>query len=134
MPRLILVRLEDVPATLPLVTEWLHVVWGRGSRMPFKELTRRLIAGDYQLWLVRDDNTMAIVVTEIFETNTGRTGRITGLAGRDRKQWIHLIADLEEWMRGQGCVRSRIFGRKGWLEEDALAEYRTVSVVLEKEL
>jgi hypothetical protein len=57
---------------------------------------------------------------------------ILGLGGAGMKQWLHLIEDIEQYARDEGCARMRIEGRRGW--QRALPEYQRTGVILERRL
>ncbi|WP_342712175.1 hypothetical protein AAFG13_12535 [Bradyrhizobium sp. B124] len=48
------------------------------------------------------------------------------------KRWLPLLDGIEAYARDEGCVRVRIYGRKGWLR--VLDRYREKHVILDKDL
>jgi hypothetical protein len=52
--------------------------------------------------------------------------------GRDRDEWLPLLAGLERYAKAEDCKAMRIFGRRGW--ERVLPDYKAARVLLEKEL
>jgi hypothetical protein len=52
--------------------------------------------------------------------------------GRDRDEWLPLLAGLERYAKAEDCKAMRIFGRRGW--ERLLPDYKAARVLLEKEL
>ena len=52
--------------------------------------------------------------------------------GRDRGEWLPLLAGLERYAKSENCQAMRIFGRRGW--ERLLPDYKPARVLLQKEL
>jgi hypothetical protein len=122
-------RLAEVwPAVEPLLTPALK----RGGEMTMQGLVEALRDGRFVLWLAWSGRLEAAAVTEVADTIAGRVCCIVACGGRDRARWLDLRADLETYARRAGCVRMRIYGRKGWLR--ALPDFRAARVILEKEL
>lgn len=104
---------------------------------PAAELYRRAAAGILTLWAAwspAENSVVAIAGTEIHRKPSGRTGLVIAMAaGRDHRQWIHLVAALERFGAAQGCDFVEIRGRPGWAR--LLPQYRAKpGVVLTKEL
>ena len=85
----------------------------------------------------------AAAVTQLSELNGARFCSIVACGaspskpaarrrGRDRDEWLPLLAGLEHYARAESCKAMRIFGRRGW--ERLLPDYKAARVLLEKEL
>ena len=101
------------------------------------ETVRRLAKeGRLQLWIAWDfeaKEALAGAATDVYEGPLRRIGRVVLCGGRLRNLWIHLLAQLEEWARDEGCVALEITGRKGWAR--ALPDgYQATSYTFQKEL
>ena len=86
--------------------------------------------GFNQLWLVRhpNTNTCGAIVTGI------SSGVLEGLivAGDDMPEWIHLLSQIEDWAREQGCSKVRAYTRKGMTKR--MTTYSTRGIIIEKVL
>lgn len=78
------------------------------------------------------ENILAVVVTETVETSEGRKGRIVGIAGSDRGRWMHLLDEIEQDFRAEGCERVQTLARPGFVAD--MPDYRITGVILEKRL
>ncbi len=93
-------------------------------------------SGRMNLWVILDDNgaLMATLAAEKVTYPRKKIARISGLVGRDRKTWLHHLAEFEAWAREQGCDGVQIIARKGWAREDALKGYDLTHYLLERDL
>jgi hypothetical protein len=85
-------------------------------------------------WVAVDDrNTLhAIVLAEVRTYPRVRVCRLVGCAGRDRKQWLPLLSEIERWAASIGCTQMHAEARKGWAGE--LPDYKLTHIILEKDL
>lgn len=129
------------PAAIGVVQGRLASVAERSrGRWTVETLAKDLCADRMQLWLIVDtdgrqtpEDIRGIVITEIFETETGiRICNILAGTGDGAAGWLHLIADLETWARSEGCHRMEAWARKGWARR--LPDYLMTHVKLEKDL
>lgn len=69
-----------------------------------------------QLWLIeKDGHTTGAVVTEVYETQRGRTCAVPYAGGVEMPATIKVVLDtVEAWARSEGCVRLEVDGRRGW--------------------
>lgn len=116
------------PAAAPLVARAL----ARSGEMTLDELARALVEGRFLLWLAWDGALAAAAVTEIAETIAGRVCCIVACGGGNRARWLALRVELERHACRHGCVRMRIYGRRGW--QRILPDYRATRIILEKDL
>ena len=92
-----------------------------------------LAAGQMQLWTIhRAGSPYGAVVTQINATVRGRECVIVLLGGRGMKDWLHLLAEIEDWAQGEGCAAVCVMGRKGW--KRVLTDFRETGVILTKKL
>jgi hypothetical protein len=116
----------------PLVKQLIYIAMKRSDLGSFWYVEQCVLNGSMALWLVRDGQIKAAVVTEIFKNEWGCAGVIVACGGQNMSKWLHLIDGIEDHFRAEGCTKSRIHGRNGW--ERKLPDYRRKRVVLEKEL
>jgi hypothetical protein len=92
--------------------------------------------GRFHLWLGWDaDNKEPIGagVTEIVDFPRMRICFLVLWASdAPREEWIESLQTVEKWAREQGCSKTRLLGRKGWLK--ILPEYRPQYYLLERTL
>jgi len=120
------------PAIKPLLTEACERSRGQFTA---DQAVQQLVNGIWWFWVgVDETNTVkAFAVTEILEFSAGAlVGNILITTGTSRKDWKHLIGDLETWAKDQGCERLQTWARKGWVRE--LPDYKISHVLLERGL
>jgi hypothetical protein len=89
--------------------------------------------GDGLLWLAWDGRTVkAAATTVLTETDANTVCILTACGGEDMRQWLPLLAKIEDYARAEGCGCVRIYGRKGWAR--VLTDYRIEHVILERSL
>lgn len=121
----------------PHVADTVHDVVSRDSTMWDAETVhKRLLSEDMQLWLAVCNGAIAIVVvTEIFETSSGKTCGLPIVGGTHMDVCIETVLDvIEGWARDMGCTRLEGVGRKGWVRVLAPFGWREKSVIIEKAL
>ena len=98
------------------------------------EVGAALAAGQMQLWSIyrRGRGEDGAVVTQLNNTVRGRECLVSLLGGRGLRNWLHLLAEIEDWARGQGCVAMCVMGRKGW--KRVLPDFRETGVILTKDI
>ncbi len=86
------------------------------------------------LWVIAGpDGAQAILGTEIgIEPSGDRTMDIKWLAGRGAHKWMHLLEQLEDVARAEGCTRLEMYARKGWAKH--MPDYKLTRIKLEKDL
>ena len=90
--------------------------------------------GMRQLWLLTqgDVTIVAAGVTCIVALRSGLALKIEHFGGSSLGQWLHLLEELEDYARHQGCKKVMWEGRKGWIR--LLADYEVTAWVMEKRL
>lgn len=118
-------------------------VWG-GVRSLILEAARRgagdifaieddLLNGPNLLWLAWDgEKVLAAAVTSLGIVNNEKICTIVACGGEGWTRFGHLIEGLEKFAKIEGCKRTRINGRRGWLR--ALDGYRETQVTMMKEI
>ena len=72
-----------------------------------------LLTDHNQLWLVGDGKPLGVVVTALLTYPNKKACKVEWLAGERFEEWAHLIGEIEEWARKQGCYGVEIAGRPG---------------------
>ena len=82
---------------------------------------------NWYLWVGLDseDEVKAAMVSRIYPRKT--VFAVCFLAGKDMKDWKHLLNDIEDWAVQNGCTELEIQGRKGWMRE--MKDYEFTDVV-----
>ena len=94
-----------------------------------EDLMEALSDGRQQLWMISNgEKLVAICITEI----VGKICLFFLMIGEGRKNWLHLITEVEDWARTKDCERMRALARPGWAR--VLKDYRKTRIVLEKQL
>lgn len=113
---------------VPFVQKWLNKAFGE---YVLTDIYRMLENGEFHGWLVRKENeAVGLCLTSITAFPQKRILQIVGLAGENVKEWLHLLDEIEDWARLNGCNRITGCGRIGW--EKVLASkgfYRQYSVI-----
>jgi len=133
-PTLNLIPRENIESVQPLIAEHLKSVVerSRGKLTP-DEIVEAFISGKYQLWLIWNGSLLAVGATELTKVASGlKICTIHFLTGENSLSWLHLIGDLEQWAKAQGCGLMKGYMRKGWAKR--LPDYHLTHVSLEKEL
>ena len=91
-----------------------------------------------RLVLVWDDDAnkaSALIGVRMHMRGNDRIGELLWMAGYGRKQWEHLLPELEELLRKAGCVECRPLCRPGWARAVLQKHgYKITHVQMEKSL
>jgi hypothetical protein len=121
-----------------------HVLWGhvahfirrameRGGMGSFADVEHDVLFGNAFLWVATEPGViLAAAVTKVTAPGGKRLCTIVACGGHDWGRFGHLIAHLEQYAADEHCAALEICGRPGWVR--MLAGYRTVKVVIRKEL
>lgn len=124
---------EMVPQIWPHVWERLQKVYQRTDLGRFKKCEEDVFTGRALLWLAwRQPEVLASVVTQIWETERSTVCLILACGGEKAREWLPLMASIEQYARAEGCNKIRIYGRKGWLR--LLPDFHAPFAVIEKDL
>lgn len=83
------------------------------------------------LWLAVDETVIGAGLTSLLADRHGRFCEIVAWGCDDQKRCAHLLAELENYAKDEGCGRIRMVGRKGWRR---LEGYTEKAVIMEKAL
>lgn len=121
-----------------------HKVWPHVARMIRAAVLRTnlshthdveydIMNGDALLWLAWNGQKIeAAASTIIRETDSEKLCVLTACGGENMHRWVPLLELIENWARGEGCKRVRIYGREGWLR--ILQNYKKTHVIVERSL
>lgn len=128
------VELQHIAAVIPHVLDRLGAIVGRsGERYSIKSLIELIARGEFQLWVIGDEHIRGVVLTELFFAPSGKkVASIRAATGDAAEGWLHLLPELEQWAKSEGCHVVEAIARKGWARR--LTDYKLTHVVLEKEL
>lgn len=133
-PELAAIPAEHIGEVFPLVRVLIEGVAERSDgRYSVPGMLELFARGTWLLWVVWDGGVRAIVGTEIYHDVSGmRCCMIRFATGREAKGWTHLLAEIEDYARAQGCERLDMLARKGWAKH--LPDYKITHVAMEKDL
>jgi hypothetical protein len=136
----------------PHVSPLIAAAMERGAITDVADVECAVLAGRALVWIAWDGrkrpdgnetSIKAAAVTQLSVVNGARFCTVVACGaspskpaarrqGRDRDEWLPLLAGLEHYARAEDCKAMRIFGRRGW--ERVLPDYKAARVLLEKEL
>jgi hypothetical protein len=117
----------------PHVDSAIRAAMQRGAIGAFQPVAQSVLAGRALVWLATDgERIRAAAVTELHATEWRKVCVIVACGGNAMRSWLHLIREIEQFAKDEGCAATRIVGRKGWAR--MLKDYRTKRIILEKEL
>lgn len=103
------------------------------GKLSVADIRGRIEREECQLWVVLEGSALlASVTTEIIVYPQRKVARILGCVGEHRAKWVHLIAEIQDWARANGCAAMEIVARKGWAR--ALPDFQMTHVLLEADL
>jgi hypothetical protein len=110
----------------------------RRSKEPIATLIERVGSKEMRLVLVWDEEAKkasALVGIRLHKRGNDLIGEWLWMAGYGRKQWQHLLPELEQLLRAAGCVECRPLCRPGWARAMLQsAGYKITHVQMEKSL
>lgn len=104
------------------------------EKMP-EDMLDRITDGRVLIWVALDDETAkvhAAMTTELVPMRSGLVCWMGQCSGDRMRDWSDFHVQIEEYARNEGCVKTILKGREGWLR--ALKGYRVRTVTLEKVL
>jgi hypothetical protein len=117
----------------PHVSPLLRAACRRTGLNAFSDIEDDILAGRSLLWVAWNGRAVeAAAATVLINSEIGKVCVITACGGSGMKRWLPLIGRIENYAGNEGCVRVRIYGRKGWLR--ALDGYAQKHVIMDKEL
>lgn len=117
----------------PHVEVLVHTSCQKSGLGDFGHIKKRVLSGEYLLWLAWDrdrDRVLAAAITSLCTINGRKLCEITSCGGEEFERFGFLIGRLEQYTRDEKCHATRIIGRRGWLR--MLPKYKLRGVILEK--
>ncbi|OZI20501.1 hypothetical protein CAL26_23695 [Bordetella genomosp. 9] len=114
---------DAVPAIWPLVRDWIADALARGNSLDTPDdILAKIIAQEYQLWVVDDGQPAAAFVTRIYSGSLGSALVAVCLGGKGMDRWLFAVEDVIcGFAKDKGCKRVYLHGRRGWVKQ--LAQY-----------
>lgn len=125
---------EHLRATEPIWFPFLERISSRSGE-PVASLFDRIMSGEVQPILVWDgEKARALTLLRFFLEGADKVGEWFWMAGDGRRDWQHLLPDVERYMRDMGCTKTKAVPRKGWARHLQDHGYRTTYYIMEKRL
>lgn len=94
----------------------------------------RILLNDYQAFIAVDEKPVAIAITQITQTRSGKKGTIVYCAGEGLTEWVNFIDIIADWCKAQGCNLVEGIGRTGWERILASKGFKPVASTIRKQL
>lgn len=136
--KLSIIPREAVPAVWPHILSLVEKIasghHGQKIRRSPENICAALVDGSEIGWVVldKDDNAVALVLGAMLDFPLRRVMRIHSCVGDNRREWLHLLSEIEEFAKANGCADMEIICRKGWARD--LIQYKLTHVVLVRPL
>jgi hypothetical protein len=99
----------------------------------FQDVEDDILFGNALVWVAWSSRGIeAAASTALVATDAGLVCLITACGGTDLHRWLPLLRRIEDYAKAEGCKRTRIIGRKGWMR--VLDGYHSDYVILDKSL
>jgi hypothetical protein len=131
-PDLICVDPARIGEMWPHVRDKIRAAVEQTGLSSFSDIESDVLRGASLVWIAWNGREILAAATTELSKPRSKVCTLTACAGHDRAQWLPLFKQIEDYAKAEGCMKMRIFGRKGW--ERVLDGYRVEHVVLEKGL
>ena len=109
-----------------------------GHHYNSKDVYENCLNGDYQLWLVWDEEQetklKGVVVTKIIIRPNSKVANIFICTGKQRKLWQDRLHEVEKWAKSNKCTHFETYARPGWSKILQKQGYKVTHYLLEKKL
>ncbi len=117
----------------PVILKWLRKALAKVPENDLTSVLHSVYEGNTLLWLTHNgDEIVGVTTTKVLDHPNARHLLIELLGGKDIKEWVHLIAEIEQWGKDLGCVKCEIHGRPAW--KKLLPEYRSDIIIYNRVL
>ena len=131
MAELVCVDPKQIRRIWPHASHFIKRAILRTGLSDFKEVEDSILDGDGLLWLAWNGEMIEAAASTVLEIANGeKSCIIVACGGDDMSNWLGLIEQIETYAKNEGCKRTRIIGRRGWLR--VLEGYRADYAILEK--
>ena len=134
-PCLVKVELEHLHIMWPLVVRWIDEAQASSRYASTIDVFNAIVSREAQLWVVWNNHKPgAVIVTQLHNSSKGKYCGIWICVGEGRIDTQHLISELEQWAKSEGCAFMRHEARPGWSRVLKAYGYEMPHVILEKDL
>lgn len=135
--KLIQIPPDSIEQTWPLVANWISDAIERSNGRHTVESTIDSLQKDLaQLWLAWDEEkkeAQAVAITQlVFYPSGMKVADFIIGTGKNKGMWKHLMTEMEDWAKAEGCGLIQLYCRKGWARE--LPSFKLSHVLLEKRI
>lgn len=125
---------EHIAKVWPVAGPMLERCYKRGVLgATFEELVEDIGKDLAQVWVAFEGETIfAAAATTLETTRDAKFCYVRACGGKNVREWVHLLAGIEDFAKAEGCDAVRVHGRKGWAR--LLPEYREPTITIEKRL
>lgn len=128
---LVCVDPKEIRRVWPHASRFIRAAINQTGLSDFNEVEDSILDGDSLLWLAWNGRAIEAAASTRLERANGQLACvIVACGGSDMSRWLGLIAGIEKYAQDEGCVCTRIIGRKGWMR--ALKDYQMHHVILER--
>lgn len=128
---LICVDPQQVQEIWPHAAPLLKAACRRTRLNAFEDIEADILSSRSLLWLAWNGRAVeAAAATVLINSEAGKVCIITVCGGTNMNRWLPLLGQIEAYARREGCVRVRIYGRRGWLR--VLSGYHATHLIMDK--
>lgn len=131
------IQKDDVPYYWQYVRSFINIALEKHTdgECTLDNIYEDLLKNSRQLWVIKDGEYIAAVITTIHDTPSGkRIGEVTYAGGKNHHKWTHLNDVLGMWFKENGCQHMDILGRVGWWRLYKNKNYRIAYQQLRRDL
>jgi hypothetical protein len=129
---LVCVNPAHIDEMWPHVRDKIRAAVERTGLSSFADIESDVLTGMQLCWIAWNGREIMAAATTQLVKPYDKVCVVTACSGYEREQWLPLFKQIEVYAKAEGCMKMRLFGRKGW--ERVLDGYRVEHVVLEKGL
>ena len=127
---------EHFEITLKACLPWLEKACEHNGEWTYEQVVDAVVNRKQMLWVIANIESGIIhgagTTRIVILPNGEKIGRDVVFAGEEMGRFMHLLPNLEEYFKHEGCRSVKIHGRKGWAKK--LTDYKIVGITFEKVL
>jgi hypothetical protein len=118
----------------PLAVKFIEKALAKNELTSAGEVLNDLLAGKALLWLAANENKEVVGagVTQIVVMSAGKVCEIVAWSADHGQHRTESLEVIESYARAEGCVKTRLIGRKGWAR--TLPDYKIRALIMERTL